>query len=456
MYDITIVGCGISGLFLALCLKKTMKEVNILMLDKGVELSSRLCPMQTNNLPSCLNCSICHKYSGFGGLGMSEGKYNYSLKFGGNLVEKIGEQHGEYYLQKVDTYLTELGGEKAPYYSTHNPFTKVPHNTEIITTSVRHLGTELSINILDNMYRLLKQSVRFEFCQTVLNVEKDKDSFLVHTDKSSFLSKKVVIATGNSGYAEFGNICENLGIIATKKRIDFGLRIELLNEQLCEILQDTFEIKVAYKDNKIDCMTYCMNPAGRVVKRNQNGFTFTDGQNNKEFSALSKNANFAVLVSKYFIPDEGNKYYQQVMKKLNQKNNRLVVQRLGDLYLNRPTSEEQLRNNTVIPSLMCESGNLYDEVPTECINGALKLLSLIQEMSNTAVSSDTLLYGLDAKIYPSEIEIDSNFETLHKGLFVIGDCSGFTNSLSHAAATGLFLGDYICKEAMFLSHERGL
>ena len=36
-----------------------------------------------------------------------------------------------------------------------------------------------------------------------------------------------------------------------------------------------------------------------------------------------------------------------------------------------------------------------------------------------------------------EVEIDENLETPLKGLYVIGDCSGVTHSLSHASASGV-------------------
>ena len=35
------------------------------------------------------------------------------------------------------------------------------------------------------------------------------------------------------------------------------------------------------------------------------------------------------------------------------------------------------------------------------------------------------------------VEIDKNLETSLKGLYVIGDCSGVTHSLSHASASGV-------------------
>ena len=38
-----------------------------------------------------------------------------------------------------------------------------------------------------------------------------------------------------------------------------------------------------------------------------------------------------------------------------------------------------------------------------------------------------------------EVELDSNLETRHKGLYVIGDGSGVTHSLSHASASGVFV-----------------
>ena len=37
------------------------------------------------------------------------------------------------------------------------------------------------------------------------------------------------------------------------------------------------------------------------------------------------------------------------------------------------------------------------------------------------------------------VELDKNLESRHRGLYVIGDCSGVTHSLSHASASGVFV-----------------
>ena len=42
-----------------------------------------------------------------------------------------------------------------------------------------------------------------------------------------------------------------------------------------------------------------------------------------------------------------------------------------------------------------------------------------------------------------EVEIDENLETLYKGLYVIGDGSGVTHSLSHASASGVYVARHI-------------
>lgn len=61
-------------------------------------------------------------------------------------------------------------------------------------------------------------------------------------------------------------------------------------------------------------------------------------------------------------------------------------------------------------------------------------------------NDDTLLYGVEVKFYNMEVELDNNLETENKGLFVIGDCSGVTHSLSHASASGIHVARYISKE----------
>ena len=61
-------------------------------------------------------------------------------------------------------------------------------------------------------------------------------------------------------------------------------------------------------------------------------------------------------------------------------------------------------------------------------------------------NDDTLLYGVEVKFYNMEVEIDDNLESCHKGLYVIGDGSGVTHSLSHASASGIYVARHIVEQ----------
>ena len=50
---------------------------------------------------------------------------------------------------------------------------------------------------------------------------------------------------------------------------------------------------------------------------------------------------------------------------------------------------------------------------------------------------------MEVKFYNMEVALNENLETCHEGLFVIGDCSGITHSLSHASASGVHVARHI-------------
>lgn len=68
-------------------------------------------------------------------------------------------------------------------------------------------------------------------------------------------------------------------------------------------------------------------------------------------------------------------------------------------------------------------------------------------MRRVRPNDDTLLYGVEVKFYNMQVEIDNNLETRNKGLYIIGDCSGVTHSLSHASASGVYVGQTYFKQA---------
>ncbi|MBQ6891020.1 MAG: hypothetical protein IJN47_00275, partial [Clostridia bacterium] len=60
-------------------------------------------------------------------------------------------------------------------------------------------------------------------------------------------------------------------------------------------------------------------------------------------------------------------------------------------------------------------------------------------------NDDTLLYGVEVKFYNMEVSLDEKLMTRYPGLYIIGDGSGITHSLSHASASGVFVARQIAE-----------
>ena len=110
-YDVIIVGAGPSGIFAAYELMQYDAGIKVAMLEKGNELSKRACPINDNKIKSCINCPTCNIMNGFGGAGgMSDGKYNITNNFGGELYKYIGRKEAldlMYYVDEVNCKMGE-------------------------------------------------------------------------------------------------------------------------------------------------------------------------------------------------------------------------------------------------------------------------------------------------------------------------------------------------------------
>ena len=56
-------------------------------------------------------------------------------------------------------------------------------------------------------------------------------------------------------------------------------------------------------------------------------------------------------------------------------------------------------------------------------------------------------YMVEVKFYNMEVELNDNLECKYDGLYIIGDGSGVTHSLSHASASGVYVARHICEKA---------
>lgn len=256
-YDITIIGAGVSGIFAAHELAASGRKV--LLLDKGKRLEER-----------------DDSYVGFGGLGMSEGKYNYTNDFGGELERKTGYDAALRLMEDVDSILCRYGGSAAELYHTDDAELAIRAQKAgfgVLTTKTRHLGTRLAKVVLQRMYEYLEKSITMRFEAEPVRIAKKEDGrFDVELPDGAVIdTARVVIATGRSGNEWLSRQCERLGIGRGEARVDLGLRIEMRGNQLNSILQRSFETKLSFAGENFTATTYCMNPRGRVVLKLQEG-----------------------------------------------------------------------------------------------------------------------------------------------------------------------------------------
>ncbi len=455
-YDIIIVGAGPGGIFSAYELTKLRPELKIAVFDAGHALSKRRCPINGTTVKSCINCKTCSIMSGFGGAGaFSDGKYNITNNFGGTLHEYIGKDTALDLMRYVDDINMHHGGEGTKLYSTAgSKFKKlcIQNKLNLLDASVRHLGTDINSVVLENLYNELKNKVDFYFDTPVQTVECANNGYRIVCEKESYDCRECIISVGRSGSKWMESLCHKLGIKTKSNRVDIGVRVELPAVVFSHLTDELYESKIVYRTEKFEdnVRTFCMNPYGIVVNENTNGIITVNGHSYEDTSLQTENTNFALLVSKHFSEpfEDSNGYGESIARLSNMLGGGVIVQRFGDLIRGRRSNTKRIEEGSVRPTLSATPGDLSLVLPKRILDGIMEMLHALDKIAPGTANDDTLLYGVEVKFYNMEVDLNTHLETSHKGLYVIGDGSGITHSLSHASASGVYVardivGNYV-------------
>ena len=446
-YDVIIIGAGPGGIYAAYELTKENNGLKVSVFEAGKRLEERKCPIDGVKVESCINCPSCSIMSGFGGAGaFSDGKYNITNDFGGTLHEYIGKDEAIRLMKYVDDINMSHGGEGTKLYSTANSsFKKLcrQNNLILLDASVRHLGTDINYVVLSNLYDELKDKVDFCFRTPVEHIEVVDGGYCVITAEGRFTCKKCIVSVGRSGSKWIEEICHELGIPTESNRVDIGVRVELPAELFSHITDELYESKIVYKTEKFEdrVRTFCMNPRGSVVNENTNGIVTVNGHSFEDPSKQTNMTNFALLVSKHFsVPfKDSNGYGESIARLSNMLGGGVIVQRFGDLIRGRRTNYKRLADSFVTPTLKAEPGDLSLVLPKRILDGIIEMIYALDKIAPGTANDDTLLYGVEVKFYNMEVSVNERLETKYAGLYMIGDGSGVTHSLSHASASGVFV-----------------
>ena len=453
-YDVIVIGAGPGGIFTAYDLMQKRSNLKVAVFEAGHALIDRRCPIDGDKIRSCIGCKSCSIMSGFGGAGaFSDGKYNITNDFGGTLYEYIGKKEALDLMRYVDEINLKFGGEGTKLYSTAGTRFKtlcIQNDLHLLDASVRHLGTDINYVVLKNLYAYLRDKVDFFFETSVQSIEITDRGYAVKSENNAYACNQCVISVGRSGSKWMEKVCKELDIPTKSNRVDLGVRVELPATVFTHLTDELYESKIVYRTKQYGdkVRTFCMNPKGAVVNENTNGIITVNGHSYEDPALQTDNTNFALLVSKSFSEPfkDSNGYGESIAKLSNMLGGGVIVQRFGDLIRGRRSTPSRMKEAFIMPTLQATPGDLSLVLPKRLLDGIIEMIYALDKVAPGTANDDTLLYGVEVKFYNMEVEINDKLESRYSGLYIIGDGSGITHSLSHASASGVHVARNIVNE----------
>ena len=453
-FDVIIIGAGPGGIFSAYELAEKRPELKIAVFEAGHALDKRRCPIDGDKIKSCIGCKSCSIMSGFGGAGaFSDGKYNITNDFGGTLHEYIGKERALELMRYVDEINMRYGGEGTRLYTTAGSKFKtecMQNDLHLLNASVRHLGTDINYVVLENLYHDLRDKVTFFFDTPVDTVRVVEGGYEVCCKDAVYACRNCVVSVGRIGSKWMERVCRELEIPTNSNRVDIGVRVELPAEIFAHITDELYESKIVYRTETYGdrVRTFCMNPRGAVVNENTNGIITVNGHSYEDPAKQTENTNFALLVAKHFSEPfkDSNGYGESIARLSNMLGGGVIVQRFGDLIRGKRSTQSRIDEAFITPTLKATPGDLSLVLPKRILDGIIEMIYALDKVAPGTANDDTLLYGVEVKFYNMEVEVDERLECRYPGLYIIGDGSGITHSLSHASASGVHVARNIATQ----------
>jgi uncharacterized FAD-dependent dehydrogenase len=454
-YDVVIVGAGPAGIFASLELCNA--DLNVLLLDKGGEIDTRVCPVQ-NRSGCCALCSPCNLVSGFGGAGaFSDGKLTLSTQVGGRLKELIGLDQTQTLIDYVD-YIYLKFGAPLKVYGVGGNIAELEREAALAgltltPVKLRHLGTELCHETLKAMQNYLSSKIDIKLGTAIKNIIVNNGAVkAVETGNGENLScRYLILAPGREGAEWLCNEAERLELSLDSNPVDVGCRIEVPMTAMEKLTSTLYESKLEFYSKSFNdrVRTFCMCPGGEVITESTGGSDPVITVNGIGYTQpKTKNTNFALLVSTTFTEPfhEPIAYGKYLARLANILSGGVLVQRLGDLMDGHRSTQVRLQNNPVEPSLKAATpGDLSFALPYRYLKSIVEMLQAMDKLVPGVASPYTLLYGIEVKFYSSQLKLTPCLETEISNIFAAGDGAGVSRGLVQASASGIVAAREILK-----------
>ena len=324
------------------------------------------------------------------------------------------------------------------------------YGLKFVKCPIRHLGTEKSAKIMEDMYDYIVSHKNVEVISRCEVEKVDMENKIVTVNNKEYKADNIVVSVGRSGSEWLINQCKDNDVKTKNNQVDIGVRVELPRSVTDFLTNELYEFKIYNSSKTTENMvrTFCMNPGGFVSQENYdddlavvNGHSYHDLKSN--------NTNFALLVSSRFTEpfDEPITYGKYIARLSNMlTGGKIMVQRLKDLKEGKRSTYDRLKKLSYNPTLKdAVPGDLSYVLPSRIVNALLETFEELEKVCPGISGRDTILYGVEVKFYSAKIEVDNNLETKYKGVYAIGDGAGITRGLMQASISGVVAAQNILK-----------
>lgn len=399
-YDLGIIGAGVAGCFAALKIAKENKNIKTIVFDIGRPFAKRR--RQTEGALGCLP--------------NSDGKLYL------NDVAAVSEMTGSRKAKAAERVFNDS-------ISNIMDFKVIKDKSPSINTEkrIRKSGFELKLNnhiqmypkdihalskfISNNIYSA--KNITMSFDNEVLNITKEKNSFIINASGKTIECKRIIVCTGRSGWRWTKNLYDSFGIIENNDTAKFGIRIEASSS----VMKDFNKSNCSIFKSDLDIGPLCWN--GTVIPEDHIDLAVSSFRSN-ENRWKSDKVSFNLIGHREF---KGSGFEQ--------------TNRIGQLTF-------VLANERIIKeriSLIHSKKSKISIIPEyDWLSDAINDISLF--MPDIAAKG----YFHIPTILPliPKIKLGNNLLTEVDGMYCAGEASGIVGILA-AALTGIISADSVCK-----------
>jgi len=435
-YDVIIVGAGPAGLFACLEFLDKKFKGSILLVDMGDRIENR---------------KKSEIMSGFGGAGTySDGKLHFTPKLSHErCFHLITAKKYQKTLDEIEKIFADYGVD-SEFYPKNGKITQElkeeaeREDIELVVRRSQHVGSDKLKKIMVKFQKyLLKKGITFKDKTKIkdLLMEDGRCMGVIDKNGNKYFGKKILLAPGRISTAWLQKIATKYGIKYDYDMVEIGVRVEFPKSIMKRYADALYEIVLKIRTKTYDDImrTFCTCPNGLVAREDYSGIICVNGHSDSKH--LSPNSNFAFVCEVNLTePVENSIAYAESIAQLATTigGGKPVLQMLSDLRKGRRSTWQRLKKSLVTPSLKdVTPGDISMALPHRIVTNILEGLEKLDKVMPGINSGSTLLYAPEVKFRSSKIRTNKGMETELSNVFVAGDASGLSGTITGAAVTGI-------------------